>query len=303
MRYPVPDQHIVRTDFGCRGNSRLSARILALGRKSGAAYDAEFIDYDQKLVMPNKGSLPIHPGTETEHTPEEASLLKAFLASPDRPEGTLRYHELQGFLFAIGSAPELVSPSVWLPLIFAKGDPVFASKKEADRIVGSIMSLYNGINRDILAERVCLPESCQPRAQVMSNFDEDAPLHQWSHGFACGHTFLADSWEEFTDPEAEENLDMDRMVLTFFCSPQVAEQYRSLYFSEEPSVASLGEKMTKLIPEALSRYASVGRALYEHRLQDRASQSPVTRGPKIGRNEPCPCGSGKKYKNCCGRVH
>ncbi len=23
--------------------------------------------------------------------------------------------------------------------------------------------------------------------------------------------------------------------------------------------------------------------------------------PKIGRNDPCPCGSGKKYKNCCGR--
>ena len=22
---------------------------------------------------------------------------------------------------------------------------------------------------------------------------------------------------------------------------------------------------------------------------------------KVGRNEPCPCGSGKKYKNCCGR--
>jgi len=27
---------------------------------------------------------------------------------------------------------------------------------------------------------------------------------------------------------------------------------------------------------------------------------PVTRGKKIGRNEPCPCGSGKKYKKCCG---
>ena len=24
--------------------------------------------------------------------------------------------------------------------------------------------------------------------------------------------------------------------------------------------------------------------------------------PKVGRNEPCPCGSGKKYKNCCGRM-
>ena len=28
---------------------------------------------------------------------------------------------------------------------------------------------------------------------------------------------------------------------------------------------------------------------------------PIVRGPKIGRNDPCPCGSGKKYKNCCGR--
>ena len=23
--------------------------------------------------------------------------------------------------------------------------------------------------------------------------------------------------------------------------------------------------------------------------------------PKVGRNDPCPCGSGKKYKNCCGK--
>jgi preprotein translocase subunit SecA len=28
---------------------------------------------------------------------------------------------------------------------------------------------------------------------------------------------------------------------------------------------------------------------------------PVRTGPKVGRNDPCPCGSGKKYKNCCGR--
>ena len=30
-------------------------------------------------------------------------------------------------------------------------------------------------------------------------------------------------------------------------------------------------------------------------------REPVRRGAKIGRNDPCPCGSGKKYKNCCGR--
>src|ERR1700688_4276430 len=35
---------------------------------------------------------------------------------------------------------------------------------------------------------------------------------------------------------------------------------------------------------------------------EHAIELPVRRDPKVGRNEPCPCGSGKKYKNCCGRV-
>lgn len=27
----------------------------------------------------------------------------------------------------------------------------------------------------------------------------------------------------------------------------------------------------------------------------------IVKGPKVGRNDPCPCGSGKKYKKCCGK--
>ncbi len=34
---------------------------------------------------------------------------------------------------------------------------------------------------------------------------------------------------------------------------------------------------------------------------DTVKKAPVKKGEKIGRNEPCPCGSGKKYKQCCGR--
>jgi preprotein translocase subunit SecA len=30
------------------------------------------------------------------------------------------------------------------------------------------------------------------------------------------------------------------------------------------------------------------------------SQQPIIKGKKVGRNDPCPCGSGKKYKKCCG---
>ncbi len=31
------------------------------------------------------------------------------------------------------------------------------------------------------------------------------------------------------------------------------------------------------------------------------SSTTIVKGKKIGRNDPCPCGSGKKYKFCCGR--
>lgn len=32
------------------------------------------------------------------------------------------------------------------------------------------------------------------------------------------------------------------------------------------------------------------------------THTPITNeGPKVGRNDSCPCGSGKKYKNCCGK--
>ena len=33
-----------------------------------------------------------------------------------------------------------------------------------------------------------------------------------------------------------------------------------------------------------------------------AIPAPIRTGPKIGRNDPCTCGSGKKYKNCCGAL-
>jgi preprotein translocase subunit SecA len=32
-----------------------------------------------------------------------------------------------------------------------------------------------------------------------------------------------------------------------------------------------------------------------------AKAQPTKRASKVGRNEPCPCGSGRKYKKCCGR--
>ena len=52
--------------------------------------------------------------------------------------------------------------------------------------------------------------------------------------------------------------------------------------------------------EALAARASKPREAYAD-TPEGPQQQPITRqGPKIGRNDPCPCGSGKKYKKCCG---
>ncbi len=45
------------------------------------------------------------------------------------------------------------------------------------------------------------------------------------------------------------------------------------------------------------------RELEQARMAGAGEQGPVqqvVRGEKVGRNDPCPCGSGKKYKKCCG---
>ena len=39
-----------------------------------------------------------------------------------------------------------------------------------------------------------------------------------------------------------------------------------------------------------------------HGGDDSARKAPKKVAEKVGRNDPCPCGSGKKYKNCCGRA-
>ena len=50
----------------------------------------------------------------------------------------------------------------------------------------------------------------------------------------------------------------------------------------------------KTAPSKMAQVAAVNRG-------DGGSQKPRKAGKKIGRNDPCPCGSGKKYKHCCGR--
>jgi preprotein translocase subunit SecA len=70
--------------------------------------------------------------------------------------------------------------------------------------------------------------------------------------------------------------------------------------SEEEKVEVEDLKEERVVVATTS--SSTRRKKYvEHRGDGRVKNEPVRVGKKIGRNDPCPCGSGKKYKYCCGR--
>ena len=57
------------------------------------------------------------------------------------------------------------------------------------------------------------------------------------------------------------------------------------------------------VPDSGTATASPGGDMVSEAVDavSKAKAKPVRTGPKVGRNDPCPCGSGKKYKNCCGK--
>lgn len=233
----------------------------------------------------------------------DAAALAAFLNSSDRPEGTLSYPEVQGFLFVIASAPDLVPPSEWLPLIFGGEEPAFQDMKEADKILGRLMRLYNSLNRRVLKGTAALPEGCAFREDVLANLEVDAPIARWSRGFEFAHQWLREDWDDCLPEELDDELVAILVVLTFFASAKRAEELVAEATEPPTSLPAMAATIRKLFPDAITGYALMGRSIYETRLEfEQNERATPERSVRVGRNEHCPCGSGLKYKKCCGRV-
>ena len=229
----------------------------------------------------------------------DPSALRAFLEHPSRPPGTLTYHELQGFLFTIVSAPEMIPASEWLLIVFGGEDVDYASVEEAEAVIGQIMTLSNTINASVLDPPTLLPADCPLRDDVLANFEDEAPIAQWSRGFLRGHQWLEQLWEDLPEEMAEE-LDATLMALAFFSSRQMAEDFHAEDTTDDQSFEAMAGAIHRVVPMAVAQYANMGRSIATVLAEPDWDEPERTHHAKIARNEPCPCGSGKKYKNCCG---
>lgn len=226
-----------------------------------------------------------------------AQTLQSFLESPDRGEGTLKYHELQGFLFVLACTPELVPPSEWIPIVFGDREPDYESVAQAKEMLTQIMAMYNMVNTAV-AEHPGLPPDCRLADDPLANLAEGAPVALWSRGFLLGHDWLTETWDPYVPEEMDEDFGAMLMALTFFSSPRLAEAYRNE--TKSRSLRELAEQIHRLFHEALAEYAHLGRSIQTAIGEAESSPHSPRRVNKISRNATCPCGSGKKYKRCCG---
>ena len=200
-------------------------------------------------------------------TRAEAEQLTQYLASPERPDGTLGFHELQGFLFVVASSPETIPPSEWLSAIGGEQELDFADEEQARQILNCIMALYNEINTAVLERSEKLPAGCTFSDDVLANFEEGAAISEWSRGFWIGYDWLSEVWESSLPKEMDEEFGATLLVLSFFCSRELAEAY---FEDQNPNPGRHGgtfeqfaSSVRQVFPSALASHAHMGRTIFE----------------------------------------
>jgi uncharacterized protein len=226
--------------------------------------------------------------------------LDVFLSQPSNPEGTLSLGETRGFLLTVASAPELIQPSEWIPFIFGGEEPEFDDMEQVQQSMGTLMSLYNEANDVVRAEGQRLPDGCEFYDDLLANLEPGAPISQWCRGFAAGSLWLEESWEPYMIEEMSEDMGACLTTLSFFASRSMAESIVSESENPETTLEGAAAMFRDLFPEAIAAYAQIGMAIRKV-VQETESAGLEAEGSAapVGRNAPCPCGSGKKYKRCC----
>ncbi|MEB5774082.1 UPF0149 family protein [Aeromonas caviae] len=218
--------------------------------------------------------ITIHPLTES-----ETEWLEQRLLDYGDDDSVLTLSELDGFLAAIVTGPELVPISRWWPILWGGGvEPKWQSEREMKRAIELILGHMN-----LLAHTLCnQPDNFEPLLMVNPNTEPPVEIaEEWCFGYLRG--VALGNW-----PELPEELDTWLEVIRLHGSDDEMTQLASLSLEEhQQTVAEVGPAALRLHAHFLAQRQPV------------APPSPVIASPKVGRNDPCPCGSGKKFKQCC----
>jgi yecA family protein len=199
---------------------------------------------------------------QTPPTRKELSQLEALLAKAPKALSLTMTH---GLMVAVASAPGMVMPSAWIQRVV--GDAVFESEKQAQQVFGTLMRLFNHILDDLNAGKLTI-------------LGEDR--RKWCVGYVAG-------------------VDMDGEWMGNSESLQMIAPITVVAEGRAPRGIDDPEGFLQACRDNLESFAiDIHRHFIERRRKEMAVQPARNQVPQVGRNTPCPCGSGKKYKRCCG---
>ncbi len=203
---------------------------------------------------------------------------------------------VDGLFCALIASPESTLPSDYLPVILggeAANSLVFADLEDANDTMSLLMRYWNSIITDFDRESIHLPFIVEPGI-------DGIPGRAWACGFMRGVRLAPSRWNDLLTNEDEG------LLVTI---PLVAGEVDPSWPKEPLTKEKEDELLQWMFAGAARAYrlfANDRRELAQAFDQDEFDEDDyypetyVRPEPKVGRNEPCPCGSGKKYKKCCG---
>jgi uncharacterized protein len=227
-------------------------------------------------------------------SPKEKRDLQAVLHTAN-PKNRFTLEALHGFLYGLAIIPEPVPPSEWLPMVL--GDEIKIDSLPIDeQLLTPLFEAYNRFMDKADKEQLAFPFEMENLK--VGDLEQ---MYDWTVGFFTAMTLRPDIWnipeDENTLTEAQKELSNCFSIVMGIALP---EELPELFPSEEGRTQEEEDKLQAtlfgLLPLAVERiqeYAATGTLEMPADNDDRRE--------KIGRNEPCPCGSGKKYKKCCGK--
>ncbi len=217
-------------------------------------------------------------------TEKELNWLDDMLEKYGNEHSVVDTAELDGMLTALLSGPNDIEPSEWLVAIWGgeKRIPQWANAREMDRFMALTFQHFNDI-----AERLAeYPEQFDP---LFGEQEMEGQLftvvEDWCYGYMRGVALDAD-WAQL--PTAQQPA--LQAIALHGSEAQLAQREAFTPDAFEASIEAIR-------PAALELHEY----WQEQRMAqpDPAPQLPHFAGEKTGRNDPCPCGSGKKFKQCC----
>jgi uncharacterized protein len=208
-------------------------------------------------------------------------------------EETMLIEELDGFIAGLLVCPELIKPGEWLPIVWGRDgdDPQrnFDNLEHVNRVLGLLMEHYNDVARTLI-ER---PDRYSPLFAVDKR-NGDILWELWIEGFEKAVSLRPASWRKLlnTDVDTATAMRGMRTLIDIACGdPNLPKQDRDSLITTAPG--DIARWIVALNDWRLANYRPIQGAV------------PILRpsfasANKVGRNDPCPCGSGKKYKKCCG---